>query len=112
MEKTKQEEIKTRGFRFLIEQDGKEVARAFLYLMSNDLHGKNKVYGYLEDVYVDESCRGQGLGTKIVSQVIKEAKNQGCYKMVATSRYGRDNVHRLYEKVGFEDFGKEFKIYF
>jgi len=43
--------------------------------------------------------------------VITEAKNLGYYKLVATSRYERENVHKMYEKNGFENFGIEFKMY-
>jgi GNAT superfamily N-acetyltransferase len=64
----------------------------------------------LEDVYVDEAVRGSGLGTEIVNAVIVEAKNHGCYKLVATSRYARPKVHELYMRLGFKDHGKEFRI--
>jgi GNAT superfamily N-acetyltransferase len=56
--------------------------------------------------------RGQGIGTELLNQVIQEAKKQGCYKLIATSRYGRDQVHKMYEKIGFQNFGVEFKMYF
>lgn len=101
---------KCEGVRLSIQLDGIEVARAFLYLMSNNLH--EAPFGFLEDVYVDESLRGQGLGTEIVNAVITEAKALGCYKLIATSRYSRSKVHDLYLRLGFRDQGKEFRIDF
>ena len=98
------------GIKFFVEKEGKEVAHAFLYIMHNDL--KKEPFGYMEDVFVDESLRGQGVGTTLVNSLIAEAKRIGCYKLVATSRYERSAVHKLYEKLGFERFGLEFKIYF
>jgi len=105
-----QKEAKASGIKFFVEQDGKEVARAFLYVMHNDL--KKEPFGFLEDVFVDETLRGQGIGTQILNQVIAQAKKLGCYKLVATSRYERESVHKLYEKLGFKNFGIEFKMYF
>lgn len=101
---------KCEGLRLSINRDGKEVARAFLFLMSNNLH--EAPFGLLEDVYVDESLRGQGLGTEIVNGVIAEAKARGSYKLIATSRYTRPKVHDLYQRLGFKDHGKEFRIDF
>lgn len=77
--------------------------------MNNNL--KKGPFGLLEDVFVDEELRGQGIGTKIINDVIAQAKKIGCYKIVATSRFERENVHKLYEKLGFEKFGIEFKMY-
>ena len=110
MEKVKSKKVEASGIKFFIEQDGKEVARAFLYIMNNDL--KKQPFGFLEDLYVDESLRGQGIGTELLNNVISEAKKLGCYKLVGTSRYERESVHKMYEKIGFKKFGFEFKMYF
>jgi GNAT superfamily N-acetyltransferase len=103
-------EFKASGIKFFIEKDGKEVARTFLYIMKNDL--KKEPFGLLEDLFVDESLRGQGIGTELLNMVISEAKKLGCYKLVATSRHEREGVHKMYEKNGFKNFGIEFKLYF
>jgi len=34
----------------------------------------------------------------------------GCYKLVATSRASRPRVHELYERLGFENYGVEFRM--
>ena len=107
--KINQKTVKASGIKFFVEKDGKEVARAFLYLMNNDL--KKEPFGLLEDVFVDEQLRGQGIGTQLLDNVIAEAKKIGCYKIVATSRYERESVHKLYERKGFKNFGIEFKMY-
>jgi GNAT superfamily N-acetyltransferase len=99
-----------KGIRFSINGDGREMARAYLYIMTNDLH--NAPFGLLEDVFVDESQRGSGLGTTLVKEVISAAKELGCYKLIATSRTSRPKVHELYERLGFEKHGVEFRISF
>lgn len=106
----KQKTIKAGGIKLFIEQDGKEAARAFLYVLKNDLH--EEPFGFLEDVFVNEDLRGRGIGTELLKEIIKIAKDNKCYKIVATSRYERPNVHALYEKLGFKDWGKEFRMNF
>ena len=106
--RTEKTPARCEGVRLFIKRSGKEVARAYLFLMWNSLH--EAPFGLLEDVYVDESVRGSGLGTEIVNAVVIEAKERGCYKLVATSRYARPRVHELYVRLGFKDHGKEFRI--
>ena len=98
------------GIKLFILEGERETARAYLYIMHNDLH--SEPFGLLEDVYVAQSQRGQGLGTSLVEQAIAKAKELGCYKLIATSRTSRPKVHQLYLKLGFEERGREFRINF
>jgi GNAT superfamily N-acetyltransferase len=98
------------GIRLSIDVGAGEVARAYLYVLNNDLH--DAPFGLLEDVYVHESHRGGGLGTELVKEVIAAAKEAGCYKLIATSRASRPKVHELYERLGFEKYGIEFRMNF
>ncbi len=96
--------------KFIAEVDGKEAGRAFLYLIYNELH--ERPYGLLEDVFVDGEYRSQGIGRQLVQKVIDEAKEMGCYKLVGFSRYSREQIHRFYKTLGFQDYGVEFRIDF
>ena len=98
---------KAHGIRFSIGREGTEIARAYLYIMQNDLH--EAPFGLLEDVFVSESERSGGLGTRLVEEVISAARRAGCYKLIATSRVSRPKVHELYERLGFENHGFEFR---
>jgi|SRR3989344_7241458 len=89
--------------------DGKKsIGRAFLYLIKNDLH--KQPYGLMEDVFVDEKYRSQGLGRKLVSEIIKFAKKYKCTKLIGTSRMQRKNVHNFYQRQGFKKWGYEFRM--
>lgn len=90
----------------LVEKE-KEVGRAFLYIIKNDLHVSP--YGLMEDVFVDESERGKGLGKELVRLIVEEAQKYGCYKLICTSRDSNEKVHELYKKLGFVEHGKEFR---
>ncbi len=104
----KKETKQSRVIKITAEEGGKVLGRASLYLIYNDLH--SEPYGLLEDVFVEETERGQGLGTALTKMIIDEAKAQGCKKLIANSRYSRPEVHKMYEKIGFKDYGKEFKM--
>jgi GNAT superfamily N-acetyltransferase len=106
--KIKQQEINARGIKFIASDNDKEIGRAYLYLLTNDLH--DVPFGFIEDVFVSEEYRGQGIGTKLVEEMIKRAKEEKCHKLIMTSRYGKDKVHSLYTKIGFADWGKEFRM--
>ena len=106
----KAETVEAKGIKFSILEAEREIARAYIYVMHNDLH--SEPFALLEDVYVAESQRGTGLGTKLVKQAIAKARELGCYKLVATSRKSRPRVHQLYLKLGFEERGLEFRIDF
>ncbi len=102
------EPITTSGKKVTIEENGKVIARGRIYFIHNDLH--KEPVGYIEDVYVDEEYRGRGHGVNIVQQLIEIGKEAGCYKIISTSRYSRDKVHEFYQKLGFQDYGKEFRM--
>jgi ribosomal protein S18 acetylase RimI-like enzyme len=97
-----------RGIRFSAREGVVEIGHAFLYLIRNDLHLQS--YGYLEDVWVDEAFRGKGHASTLINQVIARAQKELCYKLVATSRNERENVHALYKRFGFREYGKEFRL--
>lgn len=54
--------------------------------------------GLIEDVAVDSKHRGKGIGIELIQNLISEAKNMGCDKIVLNS--SKDNIS-FYEKSGF-----------
>lgn len=81
---------------------------AILCIIANDRHAEP--YALLENVYVEMEHRGKGIGKKLINLLIEEAKNRGCYKLLATSRRTKPEVHALYEKFGFKNWGVEFRM--
>jgi GNAT superfamily N-acetyltransferase len=92
------------------QEQGSIVGRLFLYILKNDLH--KEPFGYLEDLFVEESFRKQGLGSQLVQKAIEEAGEQGCYKLIGTSRLENEKVHGFYELLGLKKYGFEFRINF
>jgi ribosomal protein S18 acetylase RimI-like enzyme len=56
---------------------------------------------WIEDVVVDESARGQGIGEALSLEALKLARAAGARTVDLTSRPSRAAAGRLYEKVGF-----------
>jgi len=104
------EEITGQGFKFLILEQDKEVARARLYILKNDLHPES--FAFIEDVHVKEGHQGKGYGTKIIKLLIEKAKECKCYKLICTSRFSRPAVHKFYKKLEFNEYGYEFRMDF
>jgi ribosomal protein S18 acetylase RimI-like enzyme len=55
----------------------------------------------IEDVVVDESARGQGVGAALSREAIRLAKAAGARTIDLTSRPSRESANRLYERLGF-----------
>lgn len=105
-----EQEITGKGIRFSIERDGTEAARVYLYILNNSLH--SEPFGLVEDLFVDEKYRSQGLARELVQAVIAKAKDLACYKLLATSRNDgtREAIHAWYGRLGFKDHGIEFRM--
>jgi len=57
---------------------------------------------WIEDVVVDSSVRGQGLGKQLVEKALEEAQSAGASTVDLTSRPARQAANALYRSVGFE----------
>jgi len=108
MEIVLNKENKSYAMKITAEEQGVAIGGAYLYIMHNDLH--QEPFGFIENVFVEEESRGKGVGTKLIEAVIAEAKRENCYKIICTSRYSNPHVHAFYEKFGFKDYGKEFRM--
>jgi GNAT superfamily N-acetyltransferase len=64
----------------------------------------------VEDVVVDASCRGRGIGRAMMHDAMCVAREKGCYKLVLNSNLRRLDAHRFYEGLGFERHGVSFQV--
>jgi ribosomal protein S18 acetylase RimI-like enzyme len=56
---------------------------------------------WIEDVVVDESARGHGVGEALNRAAIEEARRRGAKNVSLTSRSSREAANRLYRRLGF-----------
>lgn len=60
------------------------------------------VRAWIEDVIVDESARGQGVGEALSREGIRLARGAGARAVELTSHPSREAANRLYQRLGFE----------
>lgn len=89
-------------------QDGKVIATATIYYI--EVAARARPYAFLEGLVVDESHRGHGIGTALFEKCIGIAKSKDCYKLIFTSGQDRQDAHKFYEKLGFRQWGLEFRM--
>jgi ribosomal protein S18 acetylase RimI-like enzyme len=79
------------------DEDGAIVGTATLvmYRVSSGLKGR------LEDVIVDESARGQGVGEALTREVMTRANDAKVLMLELTSMPYRETANRLYKRLGF-----------
>jgi ribosomal protein S18 acetylase RimI-like enzyme len=56
----------------------------------------------IEDVIVDRSVRGQGIGESLVQNLLNLAKEKGARGVGLTSNPKREAANRLYQRMGFK----------
>jgi len=60
------------------------------------------VRAWIEDVVVDESARGRGVGDALSRKALEVAAAAGARTVDLTSRPSREAANRLYQRLGFE----------
>jgi ribosomal protein S18 acetylase RimI-like enzyme len=65
------------------------------YRVSSGLKGR------LEDVIVDSSARGRGVGEALVQEVLRRANEAQVLMLELTSMPYRESANRLYKRLGF-----------
>lgn len=86
------------GYISKIEENGVLVGMGWIFPRQTLLRRQAVV----EDMIVDESQRGRGLGEKILLDLLKWAKNQGVQMVELTTNPKRVAANSLYQKVGFK----------
>ena len=57
---------------------------------------------YVDDLCVDEACRGQGIGRALFDFVLQEARRRGCYEVTLCVWEGNDSARRFYDCMGMK----------
>lgn len=60
------------------------------------------VRAWIEDVVVDNTYRGRGIGEALTRAALERARQEGARTVDLTSRPTREAANRLYQRVGFK----------
>ncbi|HPR92972.1 MAG: GNAT family N-acetyltransferase [Bacilli bacterium] len=83
-----------------VELNGKVIGFCSFAIVNNFWQEGHIAYVYA--MVIDESFRGQGIGTELLKRAFDKAKLRGCKKIELDSGFPREKAHRFYEKIGFE----------
>ena len=91
-------------------------AEATTVLVARDLRGHGRIVGtltlvvfrlptgvraWIEDVVVDGTMRGRGVGEALSQEAVRRAVSLGARTVELTSRPSREAANRLYQRLGF-----------
>lgn len=85
---------------FCAEMDGSIIG--FCSLTINNSLWQESSIGYIGELVVDTSFRGQGVGTDLLEVAMDAAKDKGCKRIELDAAFHRNDAHNFYEGLGFE----------
>ncbi len=96
------EMLQTEGiYLFIAENEKIEIAGMLTLVSYPNITGRKL---WIEDVVVDGSYRGQGIGEVLTKSAIEFARTLGSVDVKLTSKPVRVAANRLYQKLGFEKY--------
>ena len=72
----------------------------FMHMKSNNMPDKTTYY--IDDLCVDEKCRGRHIGRELYKHALQFAKNSGCYNVTLNVWNKNDNAIAFYKSCGME----------
>jgi GNAT superfamily N-acetyltransferase len=90
---------------FVRELNGVVVATAYLNVIPNVTRSASP-YAVMENVVVEESLRGAGLGKEIMGGTLRAAWEAGCYKAMLMTGSRNPATHAFYRACGFSSDAK------
>lgn len=88
--------------------DENDVMKGYAFCVFQEHKGDNALTDiktlYIDDLCVDENCRGQHIGSVLYEAVKKFAKEQGCYNVTLNVWECNPSARKFYEKAGLKPY--------
>ncbi len=94
-------EVASSGGEFLIAKDGESQMLAFIQQRYRYSAWEAGLTAYVEDVYVREHVRRQGIGRKLTEFALSRARERDCRSISLYTSSGNRQAMELYEGMGF-----------
>lgn len=91
------------------EERGVVVGTLVLVIIPNLAHG-GAPYAVIENVVVEESRRGEGIGTTLIREAVERARESNAYKLSLTANLGRVRAHAFYRELGMKETHLGFEV--
>jgi ribosomal protein S18 acetylase RimI-like enzyme len=99
------------SYRLFVAIDGTgAVVGSYALLVMHNLAHRGTPSAVAEDVVVDQTRRGQGIGRQMIEHARAMAREAGSYKLALSSNQKRTRAHAFYESLGFQRHGISFLI--
>jgi GNAT superfamily N-acetyltransferase len=70
--------------------------------------GDHRPQARVNDLVVTETARGSGVGRGLLRRAEELARKRGCFRMALVTAGWREDTHRFYLELGWQDYGKWF----
>ncbi len=88
------------------ESDGELVGFCSLHFRSR--LNQTQLEAWIPDLVVAPAARRQGVAQALLEAAVSAARDRHCHQLTLESGYARRDAHRLYERFGMTDAGKQF----
>lgn len=61
-----------------------------------------------DELYVTPEYRGKGYGKQLMQHILDKATELNCHRMFLESHYDHKPAHKMYESMGFTNYGYHF----
>lgn len=95
-----------------IAEDGDRVVGTVILILVPNLSHSATPWALVENLVVTGGHRRRGTGKMLLEYVIVRAREKGCHRIELCSDKRREEAHRLYRSVGFEQSAHGFRIWF
>lgn len=96
--------------------DENDVMKGYAFCVFQEHKGDNVLTDiktlYIDDLCVDENCRGQHIGSVLYEAVKKFAKEQGCYNVTLNVWECNPSARKFYEKAGLKHTRQVWKLFY
>jgi GNAT superfamily N-acetyltransferase len=85
-------------------RDKRVIAFGSVYIYMRVRGGKS---GLIEDMVVASGMRGQGIGGRVLAELLRESRSRGCFKITLEAS---TVAEKFYQSAGFKNSGKVMKL--
>jgi GNAT superfamily N-acetyltransferase len=96
------ETLCSNGVAVFVSAKGARIAASCMLISAPNLLRAGGQHGFLENVVTHPEFRGHGHGRAVVDAALAEAWRRNCYHVLMQSGRKDPQVHRFYERCGFE----------
>ncbi|MBI2765345.1 MAG: GNAT family N-acetyltransferase [Chloroflexi bacterium] len=103
--------LRTPNLHLLVATVGELVVGTVTVVIVPNLTHNATPWAQLENMVVDETRRGKGVGQQLLRAAVDLAWEAGCYKVQLQSANEREDAHRFYAAFGFAPSSVGFRLY-